>query len=87
MVGVWRDAAKPLERRHPHVAAIHRLAVSHSPSMDVWQTAQQPWPQIPKAFDSNKGISEGLPVPGGKSTRVQRESLYKAPKNGSQMVP
>ena len=36
--------------------------------------------------ESNKGVSERLSAPGGKSTRVQRESPSKAPKNGSQTV-
>nr|DAF95186.1 MAG TPA: hypothetical protein [Siphoviridae sp. ctICF6] len=68
------------------MAVIRRLAMSHLPSMGERQTAHPPWPQMPKAFDSNKGVSEGLSALGGKSTRVRRESPSKAPKNGSQIV-
>ena len=32
--------------------------------------------------DSNKGVSERLSAPEGKSTRVRRESPSKTPKNG-----
>ena len=47
----------------------------------------RPWPRLPEAWhpsESNKGLSERLSAPGGKSTRVRRESPSKAPKNGSQ---
>lgn len=44
-----------------------------------------PWPHLPEAWhppESNKGLSERLSAPGGKSARGRRESPSKTPKNG-----